>query len=448
MRSFFLFLRHVFFGERWRTFWYRLGQVFFALFLIFLFFPLKLRVVELPVFASGTFHSYAAFFLYAGDPFFVMSLVFLSLHFVLFPDDARRLRFGSRFLWYFWILLLAILEVSLFFSSSVQASFFFCVRWVQVACVYFYFVNEVLPWATVWKIFVFGFVGEAMMGMLQYVGGEGLGLSWLGEPILNTSMAGVAKVRTETATFLRAYGTFPHPNMYAAYAIVAVFGVYGFYKRNPVAYRVIGFFLFLGLLFSFSRMAVFAFALGTSVFLLFAKRFFSRNTVLVFGSVLVLFFGTFHLAGPYISRARFDDTDAVAYRAVNTLDGVRLFAAAPAGRGGGTASLDMQSVSNDKISPWQFEPPHNVFLAVADDLGAIGLLLWIALFIFLAIRLWATRRAYPHVFALFLVFFLLSFSDHYWYALYHGQILFALVLSVFDVILRAGDAPRSLSDSR
>jgi len=50
-----------------------------------------------------------------------------------------------------------------------------------------------------------------------------LGLQLLGESFLAPHLSGVAKISTEQGLVMRAYGTFPHPNILATFLIISIF---------------------------------------------------------------------------------------------------------------------------------------------------------------------------------------------------------------------------------
>ena len=71
--------------------------------------------------------------------------------------------------------------------------------------------------------FIVGALLQAALGIAQFAVQHDVGLRWLGEPVLRTDMRGVAVFYDiHHAKILRAYGTFPHPNVLAAYLMTAL----------------------------------------------------------------------------------------------------------------------------------------------------------------------------------------------------------------------------------
>ena len=59
-----------------------------------------------------------------------------------------------------------------------------------------------------------------------------MGFWFLGESILGPEIPGVAKIVVAGGKILRAYGTFPHPNILAAFLLLGLFSSYYFLFRN------------------------------------------------------------------------------------------------------------------------------------------------------------------------------------------------------------------------
>jgi hypothetical protein len=58
---------------------------------------------------------------------------------------------------------------------------------------------------------------QSIVGILQFSHQESIGLQMLGEPILSSYVGGVSTIEIGGGRILRAYGTFPHPNILAGF---------------------------------------------------------------------------------------------------------------------------------------------------------------------------------------------------------------------------------------
>lgn len=72
----------------------------------------------------------------------------------------------------------------------------------------------------VWLPLLLAISGEAALAITQFLTGGSLGLWILGERTFTLSTAGIAKFDFYGHQFLRPYGTFPHPNVLAAFMVI------------------------------------------------------------------------------------------------------------------------------------------------------------------------------------------------------------------------------------
>lgn len=411
------------------------AQLALGLFFVALFIPLKISVYQTAFFASGDSSPYQHFFLYLSDIFFLVS--FLCIGLSLFFDSSKLalITFGNRFLLFFWLTLLTLAELSLIFSADRMLSFFLVLRLVQGFSLYLMILNQYIPLRILFSIFLFGMLGESLLGVFQYLHGGSLGLSFLGEAPLNTGMTGVSTLMVDGQETLRAYGTFPHPNIFAAYGVVGFFMLLGAYKQHPYRYRVIAVLLFAAFLVTFSRTAFFAAMIGYSVYYGITKRQLGLKAMATMGAVLLVLLTTLNIGGLFLERMKFQDTQALQFRAENFTDGMRLLIARPFGVGLGQSSMALQAVVPDKLSPWEYQPAHNLFLAVSNELGLLGLALYLSLFTYILVQLYRRRRYAPQVFALWVSVGILSLTDHYLFSLYHGWVLFVILVAITHATL-------------
>jgi len=84
---------------------------------------------------------------------------------------------------------------------------------------------DILKKYNVWflSLLLFSGVLQLIIGGLQYIHGTDLGFSMLGESDLVAGMVGSSFIVSDHSVFLRAYGTFPHPNLYGAYFVVLLY---------------------------------------------------------------------------------------------------------------------------------------------------------------------------------------------------------------------------------
>jgi len=182
--------------------------------------------------------------------------------------------------------------------------------------------------------------------------------------------------------FIRAYGTFVHPNPFAFYLVIilALAVNFLFLKQRPLSRSALFGLIILGgvcLLFSFPRTAWFGFLM-----VIFLAAFFQDKRLFWLLIVLVL---VFSILTPL--RSRFYDLstsfNSISHRLYIWRGGLDHLPSVPLlGRGlGSFVLLDVHQ-----------EPAHNDYLRVFLELGVLGLLGYLALSVALLVKLYAAIR--------------------------------------------------------
>ncbi len=429
---------------------HRCTEVVLAGFFVTLFIPLKLRLFEPDIFLSGDFNPYNVFYLYASDAFFLLALFFIALQFFFVShktDDEilNEFTIGDWPIILFFGLLIAVSLISFFVVTASSEMLLFSWRWVEMLGLYYIVSRNILPLATIARFFVWAMILQSIMAGFQYFHGSSLGLSFLGEPLLHIGEPGIATMTMLSKTILRGYGTFLHPNIFAAYAIFGVFLSLLYRKTRPVFFSVAIGILVFGIIISFSRMALFALIALFILSFFSKKKYFSTRVVSysLFSIVGVLMAG--FLSGLFsvlVERFQFTDNAALQFRYANFIDGIHVFLNYPFGTGLGGSTTAMSMISSMKFAPWQYQPAHNFFLVMSDELGVFGLIIVLVGTFFLYRNLYRDRQSYPLHFAIGVAFLCLSLTDHYFFTLYHGQILLVLFLS-FLALAKRESSPSS-----
>ncbi len=419
----------------------RLVTMSFVGFFVTLFIPLKLRLIEPAVFLSGDFNPYTTSYLYLSDIFFFIGLFLVGVSYLFLSREPDKSYVNQQigdwpFVIFFCFLGFASV-ISYFASSSTPESLLYSWRWVEMLVLYLLVSRKIISLEVIARIFVWAMILQTALAGLQYLKGTSLGLSIIGESSLYIGEPGVATVKMFGKSFLRGYGTFLHPNIFAAYAFFGIFLSSLYRKTRPFFFSFAIVFLALGVVISFSRMALVALI----IFLLisfYKKRVRSKGVVIsLFVVVAVVGIGFFSgLSRIIIERFHFTDMASLQFRYANFVDGARLLFYNPFGTGLGGSTIAMQTVSVSKYAPWQYQPAHNLFLVAGNELGFFGLMIFGIGTFFLFRFLFLHRKEYPLHIAVGISFFCLSLSDHYFFTLYHGQILLALFLSFLALVGR------------
>lgn len=290
--------------------------------------------------------------------------------------------------------------------------------------------------------FTLGLVPHLALGFWQVLAQSSPAFSWLGLASHDPATLGTSVIEWSGGRFLRAYGGFPHPNIFGGWLAVSLVMVSRITHHASRGTRkwflVYGAFAGAMLVLTFSRSAWIATALGCAVaFILSRKRgsehgkrwsFFVATLVgVIVASVLVWPV----LTTRFVAEARLE-TKSLDVRAEAMRNGMELVRRHPlvgVGFGATTVALMEEGLWPADPTAGPPEPPHNVPLMVLVEMGFLPM-------VFLLLVLWFGRRrqflrkvfwsACPILAAALPPLFL----DHYLWTLWPGKALLAVALAL------------------
>lgn len=255
---------------------------------------------------------------------------------------------------------------------------------------------------------------QAILAIFQVVLGKTIGFWILGERSFSLSTPNIARFNFFGQIFLRAYGTFPHPNVLAAFMVI-VMPLLTTLKRTNLN-------IFLGgiaTLLSFSRGGVVVFFI--ELFFIFKKY------PLVF-FVFILGLLPF-IAVRFISLINFDVISLIQRE---ELINVSLVAFSTSFLNGVGLNNFINFVATSELISGNLrflQPVHNIFLLTLAETGLVGFLGFLSLVSFPVFYLFKKRKEVFSKTLLFswLTIFFLGLLDHYFLTLPQGQRLLFLV---------------------
>jgi O-antigen ligase len=408
-----------------------------------LFFPIRYVILAPIAFKTGAYSDFTSFSLYLSD------IIILALFCLNIGSIYQRLRRHHVILGLIcWIFLAFLLQ----HVWPLSLNYYFFARFLELIVVYLIFSGIVPPLPT--KTLIYSFVGlgtfQSLIALYQFLAQKSLGLYKLGESHVGPSLDGVAKLVSHGTKFIRAYGTFPHSNLLAAFLFTTI--LFSFYllfiaekkwqKSLFSAALIINIF---GLTVSFSRAGLGATILITAIYLgwlILSQR--SRKKALSISALtLIAFLAAFIPFHQFLSaRATLTDK-AVKERIFYNQVGKNIIKTFPwQGIGFGSSVLRMQQFSPLQLEPWEVQPIHNYYLLAAAEIGVIGALLFILLFFWHLIELLGqliknhrhmAADDYLYKFTLLAVlagFLVLMLFDHYFYTIEQTQLLLWLILGL------------------
>lgn len=373
----------------------KLALKFFAyLFIIIL--PFQVRYIFSPAYINGGFWDASSFSFYLSQ--IILGIVII-LGFFRFIQKRKHkdLKYFEPKIYNFLILtssFILFLIINLFLSSNRIVSSYWLIFW---GLGFLFFIVLVKVSFTPRKFaypFIISGVIQGVFAIVQFINQKVIGSSWLGMSSQDPSMPGVSVIES-IGRWLRAYGTFPHPNFLGGFCAVCLLFLVGLYitESNNKKIRLFCLtslpFILSGLLLSFSRAAWLGFGL-TALFIVYffftAKAQIStkplKQIILIIAAVSVIYI----LIYPEPFFTRFDTTKRLEARSLQ--DRSDLYGQAQKvlennwvkGVGLGNYTYSIYTSINSELNYWEYQPVHNVYVLALTELGLVGFILYILFF--------------------------------------------------------------------
>lgn len=341
-----------------------------------------------------------------------------------FWSEIKNIRNGFLFLFLFLIF-------HSFFHNNLVTTLYSLRIFILFLTVYFikdlygnnFFKRSLIPYSIIYIPLI---LFQGILGFLQVSRGSSLGLYFLGESKVVSGMQGSSFINLAGELYLRAYGTFPHPNVFAGFLVLfIILGLMFFENRKSL----VGFSLvtisFVSLLFTFSRVAILLSLLFMGVFFL---RYFYRKKFILSNSPLLLvqrFENLFKGDSSFVDRENLFRVGLKIFQD-NWLLGV----------GGGVFVSAMESmIPRSSKGILIAQPVHNIFVLFVAEFGLLGLLFFIYPLIFMVLRFYKGCNIWKFFGVIFII--AIGMFDHYLISLPQGLVLLMvlfLMLIEFDSI--------------
>ena len=120
--------------------------------------------------------------------------------------------------------------VSIIWSQNQNIAFFRSIKLLEYYLLYIYIVFRFIPykikttglWNSFILIILFFGLSEAIIGIVQFAIQHSIGLFWLKESLISPNIDGVAKIVISGHKYIRAYGLFPHPNIFGGFLLLTI----------------------------------------------------------------------------------------------------------------------------------------------------------------------------------------------------------------------------------
>jgi hypothetical protein len=418
------------------------GLVFYVL-LISL--PFQTRIIYSPssAYIDGYFSYPLAYFLYLSDILFVGLIVSQYFNKIHVSRSVKHISMAGLAL-FIWIAL------SLFHVKQLAIGVYQTLKWLEFLLLLIMVPQIVKSYksfiTTAWIVFASG-VGQAILGIWQFHVQHSLGLGFLGEYLPKPLTPGATTIDFHGMKLLRAYGTFPHPNVFGAFLIVSlIFGIYLDSRETNRKTQILAGFglviILLGTFVSFSRVAW-----ATSVLICLTFMFhnwFHRNIkkasiILAIGIVSCATIMIFWRNYLFARVTALPNSNSVMDRGTFNHFGLQILKNYPI-LGSGVGNYIPMLREMFHVQPWQYQPAHNIFIYLAASLGLVGLGLFLWLLWEIFRFTWNTKPSALRFTLLVLGASLLFMSmfDHFLVTIQQGQLLFFTSLGLIAAYRNLG----------
>jgi O-antigen ligase len=357
---------------------------------------------------------------------------------------AVKLKSGFQFSSFVWLpctfCILAFLSV--LWSKDWRTSLYVSLSILLI----FLFILSLREWPHAWKFVLFGFCAalsiQFIIGVVEFVKQTTtflapLKLNWPGP--LDPSVPGAIVVQLPSGeSFLRVYGTLPHPNILGGFALIFLLAPITFFLRKDSPNNLALLLLIPGvalLALTFSRSAWLALIVFSTV-LIWKSQYFERKHLVILLAVIAMSFVITLSPLRALVQARTINTSSHAEEfsfigrawlngeAINMIREVPLI-----GVGIGSFIIEL---GNHAGEGYVVEPAHNVLLLAGAELGIPGLLIVIALLISFGYRLAITRDQNAILAGATLTgLAVISMFDHYLWTLAPSRLMLGLMIGLF-----------------
>ncbi|KKU27271.1 MAG: O-antigen ligase-related protein [Candidatus Magasanikbacteria bacterium GW2011_GWA2_46_17] len=290
-----------------------------------------------------------------------------------------------------------------------------------------------------WLVVFFASAGAVgVFGIGQFLFQTSPANTLLGVALHDPSVLGTSVVETVQGRWLRAYGSFAHPNIVGAYGVVVWLLVIACFPRVRSAaarygLHALGLSMVALVLLSFSRAA---WLVGVCAVVVIGVYAFRKQMRMVYKTLLfqialvcvvvVLFSPLFsvRLYGQARLEQRSFDERTIGLQTAAVLFKRHLLVGV-----GPAHSVAFLYQENPGREPWSYQPVHNVFLLAGSELGIVGIILIVCFLLLWSIHLpMGDRRFFLGALLILGSFFIF---DHFWYTLPQGMFLAVLFLGFF-----------------
>ena len=422
---------------------------------VFLFIlPLHTILITRESFLNGTKWEYGTLGFFATEVLLWVT-VFVFIVWVFkhknFKFQISHFRLSKDRVFLFFVLLFVLWGyASVLWSHDKDLALQQVLHLMEAALLFVMLIAGPLKFRRVGAWFIFGACVVGLLGVGQFVFQDTFSSTLLGVSKHVPYEAGTSVVSSsEIGRWLRAYGSFSHPNIFGGYMAIAffisvmLFGVRFCRKKKCWIYQyIIPTVLLMGVFMSFSRSAIVVTAVALCVVFLYSlsrkKGVFSSYVFVYSLSLFVLLVTVFApLVYTRLAVSSPQEKTSLSERSSQVHESWELSKKNIwTGVGAGNYTRALYEIYPDRPG-WEYQPVHNVFLLIFVELGMIGLILLFCISVSFLIfvdsfickgkkrHCWLMKNAgiWFVLVSIFFPYMFISFFDHYLFSSYIGLML-------------------------
>ncbi|MBU1255794.1 O-antigen ligase family protein [Patescibacteria group bacterium] len=395
---------------------------------------------------GGDFNEWTSIYLYLTDILLVLILLswlWRNRRERFFKNSLNVQIIKSPNFWLAAFLLISL--ISLIQADNIQLGAYQWIKLLELTALFFYCkynFKSLFNFERLAHVFVLSGFIQSIIAISQFVNQKSLGLRFLFESPLGPEISGVAKIVNNNFKMIRAYGTFPHPNILAAFLLISIFFFYFIWlnKKHSFAFNllliIVYGILIIALGFTFSRTIIFIFLISSIFYFIVCFRQNRKKIFALFLLFIILCSSFLFLAWPEISnRFQISLTEqSIGLRSFYAQISFLVIQEHPwLGMGIGNFVWEIRQML-DLLSSWVHQPVHNIYLLIGSEVGLIGLVMFL-MFLFILIRQFREQKEEnikQYYLLLFLIsgILIISLFDHFFWTLQQGQLMFWLILGI------------------
>lgn len=421
---------------------------------------------------------YLTLSLYGTEILFVLVIILAIIYQIKNPDpkgkNQEKKDFNIRIFSFYIlaVLFLIFLAISLFFAADKIVGLFYFLKIIEGFLIFALFLNFDFHFYYTGVVIICSAAVQGGLGIYQFLIQHIWGSKYLGMATQYVSEGGASVVESETMRWLRAYGSFSHPNILGGFLAISLIIlltvlILTIFKPYRILFWLTLPLIFSGLFFTFSKSAFLAFAVGLLfmiIFILVSRIRPAISTLIQFLLLIVINFSFLAIiyAQPLTTRLTAEtrleiqsQTERLNYfEQARSLIEQNWFT----GVGPGNYTLELYQSDFEKSKAWDYQPVHNVFVLILAEAGILSFVFFILFLINIFREIYYFRidqrlgllevfSQYKsneiyyfyklHYFwfigltACFLAMIVIMFFDHYFWTQYFGLMMWWLVLGMW-----------------